>query len=226
MKFVDFLNESAKTLTDKDVEKLIEDELYHHVGEYVKGTLTLVKENGAVKTFKFVQSVKRDPEAGVKAGFAVSTISVDKKTCKVVDEKEGTSKFATKAEAIDSFKSLNESTDRSVSEKVHSLAMDYLDNDRNSKNKVRDLEQIELYKNKSDEDLYYSIYKGTIEITYTETDDDGDEYEETDTDVYFAIYKVNLKTKKVELVDDNQTFLDDVRKQLKREDSDVVKVAI
>ena len=60
-----------------------------HVGEYVKGTLTLVKENGSVKTFKFVQSVKRDPEAGVKAGFAVSTISVDKKTCKVVDEKEG-----------------------------------------------------------------------------------------------------------------------------------------
>ena len=226
MKFVDFLNESAKTLTDKDVEKLIEDELYHHVGEYVKGTLTLVKENGTVKTFKFVQSVKRDPEAGVKAGFAVSTISVDEKTCKVVDEKEGTSKFATKAEAIDSFKSLNESTERSVSEKVHRLAMDYLDNDRNSKNKVRDLEQIELYKNKSDEDLYYAIYKGTIEITYTETDDDGDEYEETDTDVYYAIYKVNLKTKKVELVDDNQTFLDDVHKQLKREDSDVVKVAI
>lgn len=226
MKFVDFLNESAKTLTDKDVEKLIEDELYHHVGEYVKGTLTLVKENGTVKTFKFVQSVKRDPEAGVKAGFAVSTISVDEKTCKVVDEKEGTSKFATKAEAIDSFKSLNESTDQSVSKKVHSLAMDYLDNDRNSKNKVRDLEQIELYKNKSDEDLYYSIYKGTIEITYTETDDDGEEYEDTDTDVYFAIYKVNLKTEKVELVDDNQTFLDDVRKQLKREDSDVAKVAI
>lgn len=226
MKFVDFLNESAKTLTNKDVEKLIEDELYHHVGEYVKGTLTLVKENGTVKTFKFVQSVKRDPEAGVRAGFAVSTISVDEKTCKVVDEKEGTSKFATKAEAIDSFKSLNESTDRSVSEKVHSLAMDYLDNDRNSKNKVRDLEQIELYKNKSDEDLYYSIYKGTIEITYTETDDDGDEYEDTDTDVYFAIYKVNLKTKKVELVDDNQTFLSDVHKQLKREDSDIVKLSI
>ena len=226
MKFVDFLNESAKTLTDKDVEKLIEDELYHHVGEYVKGTLTLVKENGTVKTFKFVQSVKRDPEAGVRAGFVVSTISVDKKTCKVVDEKEGTSKFATKAEAIDSFKSLNESTERSVSEKVHRLAMDYLDNDRNSKNKVRDLEQIELYKNKSDEDLYYAIYKGTIEITYTETDDDGDEYEETDTDVYYAIYKVNLKTKKVELVDDNQTFLDDVHKQLKREDPDVVKVEI
>ena len=226
MKFVDFLNESAKTLTDKDVEKLIEDELYHHVGEYVKGTLTLVKENGTVKTFKFVQSVKRDPEAGVRAGFVVSTISVDKKTCKVVDEKEGTSKFATKAEAIDSFKSLNESTERSVSEKVHRLAMDYLRDDRDSKNKVRDLEQIELYKNKSDEDLYYAIYKGTIEITYTETDDDGDEYEETDIDVYYAIYKVNLKTKKVELVDDNQTFLDDVHKQLKREDSDVVKVAI
>lgn len=121
---------------------------------------------------------------------------------------------------------LNESTDRPVSEKVHRLAMDYLRDERDSNNKVRDLEQIELYKNKSDEDLYYSIYKGTIELTYTETDDDGDEYEETDTDVYFAIYKVNLKTKKVELVDDNQTFLDDVHKQLKREDSDVVKVAI
>ena len=116
--------------------------------------------------------------------------------------------------------------DTSVSEKIHKMCMDYIRVDRVRKNKVRDLEQIELYKNKSDEDLYYAIYKGTIEITYTETDDDGDEYEETDTDIYYAIYKVNLKTKKVELVDDNQTFLDDVHKQLKREDSDVVKVAI
>ena len=121
---------------------------------------------------------------------------------------------------------LNESKDTSVSDKIHKMCMDYLSDDRDSKNKVRDLEQIELYKNKSDENLYYAIYKGTIEITYTETDDDGDEYEETDTDIYYAIYKVNLKTKKVELVDDNQTFLSDVHKQLKREDSDVVKVAI
>lgn len=121
---------------------------------------------------------------------------------------------------------LNESKDTSLSDKIHKMCMDYLSDDRDSKNKVRDLQQIELYKNKSDEDLYYAIYKGTIEITYTETDDDGEEYEDTDTDVYYAIYKVNLKTKKVELVDDNQTFLDDVHKQLKREDSDVVKVAI
>ena len=123
-------------------------------------------------------------------------------------------------------KFLNENKDNSISDKIHKMCMDYLRNDRDSKNKVSDLEQIELYKNKGDEDLYYAIYKGTIELTYTETDDDGDEYEETDTDTYYAIYKVNLKTKKVKLVDDNQTFLDDVHKQLKREDSDVVKVVI
>lgn len=121
---------------------------------------------------------------------------------------------------------LNESKDSSLSDKIHKMCMDYLSDGRDSKNKVHSLEQIELYKNKSDEDLYYAIYKGTIEITYKETDDDGDEYEETDTDVYYAIYKVNLKTKKVELVDDNQTFLKDVHKELEREDSNVVKVAI
>ena len=57
---------------------------------------------------------------------------------------------------------LNESKDTSVSDKIHKMCMDYLSDDRDSKNKVRDLEQIELYKNKSDEDLYYAIYKGTI----------------------------------------------------------------
>lgn len=100
MKFIDFLNESKTN--DKDVEKLIIDNIY--AGEYVKGTATLVKETKNEKTYKFVQKVRHDPEAGIRPGFTVGTITVDCETNKVVDEDEGLDgkRYKTKEDAIES----------------------------------------------------------------------------------------------------------------------------
>lgn len=103
MKFSQFLNESKSKFNNKDIEQLIDD-LHWHVGKYVKGTAILVKETESELTYKFVQQVQKDPEAGIKEGFAVSSITIDAKTSKIIDDTEGSSKFKTKSEALDSIK--------------------------------------------------------------------------------------------------------------------------